>query len=656
MNFILLLLAVIPLPTTDQRLMLHKQEVLNPAQRIMGDYWDPGHDFDVLNYDIDITVDIPADSVWAQVTITAEVLSEDLDTMNLHFHWPFFIESIIEDGRELGWKLQGHDFDIALDRPVDVSETLSVVIFYHGKPGEQDGLFIAENEGDSAVTFVDAEPQGARHWIPCYDEPSDKATFTQRVTVPAGYDVVANGTLEGFEEAGEWWSYTWQEHYPQPTYLIVFAASRHFVTQDMTATVEGSQVPMRVWVLGSHDTREKFSNTPQMVEYFSEIFPPYPFADEKYDQVHAPLGGAMENTTCTFINTFFNWGGGNWDYVLAHELSHDWWGDWLTCATWADLWLNEGFATFCEALWWEHLYGDEGYQAYTRSTMDIYLEYGQSHPVYDPPWGDLFGVVTYDKAGSVLHMMRQVLGDEVFFAGLNEYAWRNANEAVVTDDFQAVMEEVADEDLDWFFDEWIYGPGHPHYEIGWQLLGGQGWSADNQIEFAIAQTQNQLTNYFPYVMPLEIGVYYGETEEIIGFIDSVGYQRFVLDVGGEPDSVVFDPYDKALYQLTVHPDIEDVPFVPTDTEEVTDVTGQLSVSADAVFSSLVNISFNQPSVQQVRLLIYDATGREVKLLYQGKSTDFHRSYLLADLPEGLYFVHLQRSDGSAVSAKTVKLR
>jgi aminopeptidase N len=633
-------------------MLLHKQE--NVAENlIMGDYWDEGHDFDVLDYDIDITVDIPADTIWAEVTITLQALSDTLDTLLLNFHWIYTIESVKEGTRDLAWTPVMMDkFKVALGRDVQAGETLSVTVSYHGKPLERDGLFIGEKDTVTSVTFTDAEPQGARHWIPCYDEPSDKAVFTQRLTVPRDYQLVANGTLESLEKNGDWWTYTWQEHYPQPTYLIAFAASKYYVTKDTFATVDAIEVPMRTWVLAVNDVRDKFDCTPGIVEYFSEIFPPYPFADEKYDQVHAPIGGAMENTTCTFFNTYAGWGD-NWSWVIAHELSHHWWGDWLTCGTWADLWLNEGFATYCEVLWWEEKYGQEGYDAYARWIMDFYLEYGQRHPIYDPPWGDLFGVTTYKKGGSVMHMMRQVLGDSAFFAGLNEYAWQNANEAVITDDFQEAMEETAAQDLDWFFDQWIYGPGHPHYEIGWSL--GKALSAPYTVEFAIAQTQDQSRHYFPFRMPLEIGIYSGGDEEIFTIIDSIGYQRFTVQVQGEPDSFRLDPYDKVLCEITQHDDIDDVPEIGIQEPRV-DPSAPLTLSADGMFTDLLHVRFNQPEGKFVSLSLYDTAGRRVRLFYEGRSRGFYRLYPLSDFPTGVYFLRIDREDGQSVSCKTVKVR
>jgi len=657
MSFILLLLTAVPLPTAEQHMMLKKQEASTSV--IMGDYGDKGHDFDVLNYDIDITVDIPADSIWADVTITLEALSDTLDTLRLHFT-PYTIDVIKEGTRNLEWlSVEDENLFVKLGRQVAESETLDITFSYHGIPTLNPaslggGLYIEPEDGERSVTFTFCEPQGARYWIPCYDHPSDKATFTQRLTVPAGNKVVANGTLESSSEVGDWRTYTWEEHYPQPTYLIAFAASKNFVTKDSFAVVNGQTVPVDLWLLEiDEDLDTSFDRTPAMVEHFSRIFPPYPFSDEKYDQVD--LGGklpvaGMEHTTCTFLACYV----GNFDYLIAHELAHQWWGDWLTCATWADIWLNEGFATYCEVLWWEEAYGQEGYDEYTEFIMDFYLDSKKLFPIYDPPEGEVFSTVTYDKAGSVLHMLRQVLGDSAFFAGLNQYARDNANESVITDDFQEAMEDVADQDLDWFFDEWIYGPGHPHYETGWRVKPPTYQSsAAYEIEFAVSQMQDQSKHYFPFHMPMEIGVYHDGVEEIFAFTDSIGYQRFTVEVDYEPDSFLLDPDNKILCEIVYHDDIDDVPE-PGIAEQPVAATGA-NLTADALFTDLLHIRFSNPGSEPITLSLYDASGRRVKVFYQGKTREFYRVYPLHELGQGIYFIRLQARDGVSRTVKTVKL-
>ncbi len=661
MTVIVLLLGQVPIPDVHVIEMFHKQEMAKASLSIPGDYWDPGHDFDVLDYDIGVTVDIPHDSIWAAVTIKIKALSDTLDTLRLFLNRQFKVDSIKEGERALGYMMLWHrEFNVDMGRSVADGETLSIVVYYHGRPFpfNDGGLYIESSDTDSSVTYTECEPQGARNWIPCYDSPSDKATFTQRITVPAETKVVANGSLESYNTTGPWWTYTWREHYPQATYLIAFAASKHFVRKDTFALIEGKKVPVSTWMLACHDVSDKFKRTSEMLEFFSEIFPPYPFASEKYGHVHKPGNGAMENTTCTFFDTYYPWGDSDWDWGISHELAHQWWGDWLTCATWADIWLNEGFASYCEALWWEKAYGKEGYDAYVDSSlMDFYFEYGNANPIYDDP--QIFSAQTYDKAGSVLHMLRQVLGDTVFFTGLKKYALDNANESVITDDFQNAIEDVSGRDLDWFFDEWIYGPGHPHYETGWKPVTPATNSSSSdlastwQIEFAVSQMQDQTENYFPFRMPLEIGVYHSGIEEIFSFTDSTGYQRFTVETSYKPDSFLLDPHNKILKEVVYHESVDDVPD-PGIGEAPLDPQAPLALSADGMFRDVLHVRFSNPSSERMSLSLYDASGRLIKSFYNGQSKEFYRVYPLADIPAGVYFLRLENSVSSE-RIKTIKL-
>ncbi|MBN2379625.1 T9SS type A sorting domain-containing protein [candidate division WOR-3 bacterium] len=659
MAIIAMLLGQIPLPSIEQDEAFFKQEAVNKSLMLPVDYLEE-HFFDVLDYYIDITVDIPNDTIWAEVTITSRILSNDLDTIFLHFDWPYTVESIREGLRDLEWSTDSRsNLYVAIGREIQVDDTIAISVLYHGKPFPQEpsgGLFIESEDNEYSVTYTECEPEGARNWFPCYDHPSDKATFTQRITVPSANLVVANGALEQEDKTGDWWSYTWQEHYPQATYLVAFAASKNFVKHDTFATIQGEKVPVSTWVLDSYDQSQKFESTPEILEYFSSIFPPYPFASEKYDHVHMN-GWGMENTTCTFLNTLVNWGEPTWEWVIAHEMAHHWWGDWLTCGTWADIWLNEGFATYCEALWWENLYGDEGYSNYARYIMDFYLDnVSLIRPIYDPPSDDLFSnATTYKKGGGVLHMLRHVLGDSVFFAGLNQYGWNNANQSVITDDFQEATETISDQDLDWFFDEWIYHPGHPHYETGWKVKPPT-WltSTAYELEFAIAQTQNRQYHHYPFYMPMEIAIYHDGAEQVLTFTDSIGYQRFTIEVDYEPDSFVLDPVNKVLCEITYHDDIDDVPYPGIEEQPVT--TDCSVLASDAIFTNNLCINFTNPLREFVTLSMHDASGRLVKSFYQGQSESFHGIYPLELLSSGVYFLRLVFAKGAVQTIKTVKIK
>jgi aminopeptidase N len=330
------------------------------------------------------------------------------------------------------------------------------------------------------VVYAFHEPSGARVWLPVYDHPWDKATLDWYVTAPDGWVVAANGVLDGPVPADAGWS-TW--HYeldaPIATYLMTVALS------DYTVLVSGDEIPVYAWVYPGReaDADATFGTTADMLTTFSALYAPYPWPS--YGNAMTPFVGAMEDTTCTsFADTLV--GSDDGELVNVHELGHHWFGDDVTLATWADIWLNEGFATYTEALWYEQAYGQEGLTEYADYLTRSYIgwrEYEGQFPVYDPLY--LWGGTVYDKGGLVLHMLRGVLGDDAFFAALGDYeaAYHFGN--ATTDDFEASVEASTGLDLAWFFDEWIYGVGEPAYTWGWTARsdGGDGW----QLDLSIAQ-------------------------------------------------------------------------------------------------------------------------------------------------------------------------
>ncbi len=668
-SILVLLFTQIPLPSFENHEFFYKQEGVNENAMFLGDYWDRGHDFDVLNYDIEMTVDIPNDSIWANVTITIEALSDTLDTIGLNFDTTFTIESIEDMAlqsmqnrvRKLNWvRTKDKLLLISLGKKVHTSETLFIKIAYHGRPyytRQTGGLSIDTTTEARSVTFTHTEPKGARNWIPCYDWPSDKATFTQRIIVPAGNIVVGNGTLESELKSGNWWTYVWKEHYPQPTYLIAFAASKNFIIKDDFAILGNQKVPVKLWLLKVDEGEESsFAKTPAMVEFFSKIFPPYPFADEKYAQVDlgGKLRGAMEHTTCTFTACYR----GDFDFLIAHELAHHWWGDWITCATWADIWLNEGFATYCEALWFEHDRGDSIYDIHMKEIMlrYFYMKDLFQHPLYDTVFGGRFDAISYDKGGSVLHMLRQLLGRQKFLNALSAYALEYANSIATTQEFQEAVEKSAGQDLDWFFDEWVYAQGHPFYEIGWRVKPPAYQSSGAyQVDFAISQMQNQSLHYFPFRMPLEIAIFSNNDTNIIQLTDSIGYQCFSVEVVAKPDSFILDPYNKLLCKIKYHDDIDGVPR-PGVEETPADIAKEaISLSVDETVINILHLRFSNPTSQQVTLAVYDASGRLVREFYSGKSATYNRLWPVGNWASGVYFVRLESSTG-VLSSKVVKLQ
>ncbi len=340
--------------------------------------------------------------------------------------------------------------------------------------GIEHGLFFVNADGArhdvTPTVYTNVEPELARSWFPCIDSPDVKAKRSEmRLTAPDGWVVLSNGALKSQVTHPETKTTTfeWLESFPISTYLISLAIAPYTVIADHVG-------PLAVQYYVPKDLEAKaridFERTPQLLEYFSRLWLPYPY--EKYAMATVPLyTGAMEHTTATTMADSYVNGDKEGEDTVAHELAHQWWGDLVSPATWDDLWLNEGFATYAEILFNHQFHGaDAGLEnlLFQRAGYFQFDTEGTAAAV-DPkvPADDKFTPAVYEKGAWILHMLRQQLGDTAFFeasrAYLKKYSFANA----ATADLKKVFEEVAGTDLSVFFKQWVYGAGYPVLAFSW---------------------------------------------------------------------------------------------------------------------------------------------------------------------------------------------
>ncbi len=514
---------------------------------------------------------------------------------------------------------------ISLPNTYFVDDTLILDVFYHGRPyhttGFNGGLHIR-----SDVVFTSFDINGARYWFPCYDSPMDKATSELIVTVPQGFYTIANGELVEFDTIGTRWSFHWYENYPIATYLISFASANFLEFRD-TVVLDSDTLPVFTWLLTTHQNYiSYFNSVPEMITYYSQLFHKYPFVLEKFSNVDVPLGYAMENQTNVFIDLNVGWS--SLEYLIAHELSHQWWGDCVTLGTWKDIWLNEGFATYCEALWAEHKEDTSGYHSYMRDIMDYYLWYEPypPYPVYDPgsSGSELFSVVTYEKGASVLHMLRHILGDSIFFTALREYYNTFKYKNAVTNELKEIFESVGNTELSWFFDEWVYLPGHPCYNIVWSYK--QVNPPDYYlVNITVYQTQSHDYGVPTYKMPIDIQITTSTGTNNFIVWDSLDTQNFNLYVKGEPISLEFDPNNWILCEKSINTICEN------NRNVIVDVT-------PTIVNEKFTLRFSTIDDEQIRVAIYDLSGRCVKNLLDGYFNKLKQTFIVRDIANGVYFI------------------
>jgi len=433
--------------------------------------------FDVESYAIDLEIDPRARSIRGSCRIRFWTRGDPLSSVDLDLT-DLDVASVRDGlGRPLPFVRDPGSLRVSLLEPLRAGDCAEIVVDYGGVPRR--GLhFVAERNGVATQVFTQGECEDSRGWFPCFDAPSDRATTELRVTMPASWQAVAAGDrLERVVE-GDRASELWRMTAPHPAYLTTLVAGEFVVESD---TWDG--IPLQYLAVAelAGELLPNLGRTGDVLAFFSELTGfryPYP----KYSQAcvaNFPYGG-MENVSATTLtDTALVDEKGRRDStqigLVAHEAAHQWFGDLLTCRDWSHVWLNEGLATYLAALFTERDRGTDEFRIQMRDMQAAYVEkdVGQNrrpivHDVYRRPMDLFFSGHVYGGAAVRLHLLRSVLGDPVFFRGLRLYVGRNADRAVVTDDFRAAMEEASGADLDWFFDTWFGQPGFPEIEAGWR--------------------------------------------------------------------------------------------------------------------------------------------------------------------------------------------
>lgn len=338
-------------------------------------------DFDAVYYDLDLTITTNPNNLEGTVTDVFRSKVNGLTQVELDFDsredigvWQNF--SVM--GNVSSYTLSNWALTVQLDQSYDIDSTFAITVHYSGVPraGGLQGFVFGTN-----IISTLSEPYLARTWWPCKDDPADKADSVRiRATVPDNMLVASNGILVSETDNGNnTKTFIWKEKYPITTYLVSLAISNYATFSDSFEFSPGQYMPIDYWVYPAQlsNAHNAFAPLPTMLQIYSNLFGTYPFVSEKYGQAVFKWGGAMEHQTCTSI-------GGvsvGWEYVYAHELSHQWFGDLVTCDNWGDIWLNEGFATYCEALYVEQLYGEASFHSYINSSLNT-MDYWAVDPIF----------------------------------------------------------------------------------------------------------------------------------------------------------------------------------------------------------------------------------------------------------------------------------
>ncbi|MCG8327243.1 MAG: hypothetical protein MI974_06130 [Chitinophagales bacterium] len=495
------------------------------------------------NYDLKyhrLEWEVDPDEHYIKGTITSYFIPTQANFTQINFDLRnnMTVNNVIYNGQALNHTLNSDDnlsIDFNATLPMGVLDSISVE--YEGVPETTGfGSFRTATHDFVPVLWTLSEPYGAKTWWPCKQDLTDKIdSIDIIVTTPEAYRVGTNGLLISETSVGnDQIEYHWRHRYPIPAYLISLAVTNYAVFEDYVTAPDGSSILILNYVYPERldEAVVELESTIEQMELFNELFGLYPFADEKYGHAQFNFGGGMEHQTMSSM--------GGFSYGLqAHELAHQWFGDKVTCGSWQDIWLNEGFATYLTALTSEFLGSDpNAFYDWKVSTTDfVTSEVDGSTFVYDTTDASrVFNSrLTYRKGALILNSLRWVVGDNHFFDGVKSYV-NDPNLAygyARTDDLQYHLENTSGIDLDEFFEDWLYGEGYPSYHFEFT-------PSTNAISITVDQeTSHNSVDFFE--MPVPVRITNGVNDTLLVLDHTFSGQTFEMDLDFTPTLLFFDP-------------------------------------------------------------------------------------------------------------------
>jgi aminopeptidase N len=598
--------------------------------------------YDVKFYWLDINLERTSVDISGVVTINAVVQNAPLDTFEVELVADLTIDSAKINGILCSVTHIADFAYIKLPAALPVGSDISAQIYYGGTP-PSGGFFSGISHGNSPswgneVVWTLSEPFNANQWWPCKQELTDKADSSWVfVTTDNTNKVGSNGILENIVPvAGNKFRYEWKSHNPIDCYLISVAVAK-YVDHTIYCHPVGmgaDSLMIQNYVYDNPSTLPYFQSiidsTAEMIELYSHLYGPYPFGNEKYGHSMAPLGGGMEHQTMTTLGSFSF-------ALICHELGHMWWGDNVTCATWSDIWINEGFASYSEYLCRQYLHSWADAQAYMLDEHNSVMS-APDGSVYVPPASTndenrIFDSrLSYDKGSAIIHMIRFEMQNDTNFFNTLKTAQVQFNKSTATgDNFKAVAEAQSGVDFTDFFNQWYYGEGYPTYDIVWH-------QANDTLYFWSTQTTSAaITPLFKMLMEYKLNSSSGDT--LIRVYQTANANNYKIHTS------------KTITGMEVDPDnwvINDVGSVVVGTPEITSPV-YFEIAPNPCSDNLFVYLSNSEKSDRT-FIISDITGRTVKTLNCSSETP---SVNISDLAKGIYMLKI--TDGNySVTKKFVK--
>jgi aminopeptidase N len=597
---------------------------------------------DILYYGLDLKLTHTPNYLRGAATVFLKSVTPSLASFSLDLNSTtatsgegLRVDSVKSGSQKLSYQFTSNKLIIKPATALANGQTIRVVVYYQGIPISTSGSFVFgkhEKTSDPAIWTL-SEPYGAPDWFPCKDTPAEKVDSSDvRITAPATFVSVSNGTLASItDNPDQTKTYYWRNRHTIAHYLISIASS-NYTRYDTPFTSGNRVVPVTHYVYPEvlSSVKANLDLTPQMMKLFSNQFGVYPFSAEKYG--HAQFGagnGGMEHQTISSMEeAAFT------PAVIAHELAHQWFGDKITCRNWENIWLNEGFASYAEALYAESTGGTVGYKDYMGRFLTRAKNAQGSIYVQDiSSFNNIFNSSrSYAKGATVLHMLRGIVGDSTFINTLRAYsASKFGYQTAVTEDFQGIAEQVSGKKLGYFFQQWIYGAGYPTYQVS--ITGS---NQANQVSVRLVQRNTTASSPSSFTMPVQLTIRSATGDTTVTVFNDRADQTFSLPSKGTATSVVIDPNNWILKGT-------EAPTVVTAIEP-TAIT--LNVYPNPSSES-VSVDFATPSAGTLSLGLTNLLGQRVRSLTEPQLSagDHSRSLNLRGLSAGRYILSIETTAG-----------
>lgn len=618
--------------------------------------------YDVFSYGLKIDwYDLLKNSntEWnAESSIMFSSLIPNLTEIELDAASVLTINSVEVNEEDVEFTHEDNLLTFSLPESLATNDEAMIIINYTYKGNANNGfIFVPKSQqGTKNLAYTLSEPRNARNWMPCNDISFDRAYSYVEIKVPAGYTATSNGLLRDSLTVNDTTTFNWESFKFQiPTYLMAVTASEFVTYTDKYEKKDNTILPINYYLwegLLNNPTNDRtvtaFNLHTNMMAYFSEFLFEYPY--EKYGVVCVPnFGGGMEHNTITTVDNY--WIYSNEYSGFAHELAHHWLGNYITCADWQDLWINEGGATWLEAKWTEHYYGDKAFQNTLAGMRNGYFDKGGQSlpPIYDLPESALFNYsLTYAKSGWVYQMLHATLGDEQFRSTLKKIFETYPLTSITTQQFRDIVKEMnPDYPLSWdkFFEQWILKPGHPILKLAYSSVK----SSDDKTISTCKIIQTQIATDVPEVFEMPVFLEYvkpnGDTLTKVHYMNS-REQSFT-------DTLDFEPIKYSINQYNFLGEILDIADVNfTDPNKSTQIYPNIAESGASI-RLLINGEINS----DIQYKVFNELGESVNSGNIAVSSAFINGVVDVNLPElsrGMYYVQVRLNNTSEVHKLIIK--